>query len=125
MPANDVTKIIKASNIENIVPESVFAYVIPGRTQDKPPGNLVVYCTEPSKSSGDFGSDDMLNYDSYVQVQFFYPLSADYDLSNVEEPVRKLLLQNGWRYTTGGETNRDPKTGQLYSTYHFHKKIQI
>ncbi|AFU63096.1 tail protein [Lactobacillus phage ATCC 8014-B2] len=84
----------------------------------------MILVNDISRIPSKFGSDDIIADDGTVQVQFFYPLSIDGDVTALyEHPVRNMLRDNGWYQTIGGGIDREPNTSQLYSTYHFKKTI--
>lgn len=124
MISNDVKEIIRNSGIKGIDPKYVFSYGLPNSIQSKKLNKIVILVNDIARVPSGFGSDDVISDDGTVQVQFFYPVRADGDLTALyERPIRDLLRKNGWFQTIGGGIDRDPSTSQLYTTYHFKKTI--
>lgn len=124
MISNDVKQLIREANIDGIDSNYVFAYGLPDRVKASVQNKIVILVNDISRIPSKFGSDDIIADDGTVQVQFFYPLSIKGDVTALyEHPVRNMLRHNGWYQTIGGGVDREPKTSQLYSTYHFKKTI--
>ena len=124
MISNDVKEIIRNSGVDGIDPTYVFSYGLPNSIQSQKLDKIVILVNDISRIPSGFGSDDIISDDGTVQVQFFYPIRADGDLTTLyERPIRDLLRKNGWFQTLGGGIDRDPSTSQLYTTYHFKKTI--
>lgn len=124
MISNDVKEIIRNSGVDGIDPKYVFSYGLPHSIQSQNLNKIVILVNDIARIPSGFGSDDIISDDGTVQVQFFYPVKADGDLTALyERPIRNLLRKNGWFQTIGGGIDRDPSTSQLYSTYHFKKTI--
>lgn len=122
MIADEVTKIIKNGNIPYIDPTMVFSYSMPQDVQASVSNKICILTTEISNRPTKYASDIYTYKTGLLQVQIFYPLSVDYDVeTEVENPLLQLMESNHWYCVIGGETDRDPQTSQLFTTFHFQK----
>lgn len=95
----------------------VYAYSIPREILNNVDKNIVLVTDANSNISLE-GSNDFFGLDRMVEVQIFYALHPGVDPEQLEVQLYKAFVHAGWTMGQNRGHQRDPDTGQIYTTFY-------
>lgn len=95
----------------------VYAYSIPREVLNNVDKNIVLI-TDANSSIALEGSNDFYGLDRMIEVQVFYALHPGIDPESLEVQLYKAFVHAGWTIGQNRGHQRDPDTGQIYTTFY-------
>lgn len=115
-PLQQFASILRKAQLENI--DNIYMNNIPEEQMDNVDLTIALaqgVRVDPTR----FGSNDFFGVANEVELQIFYKKDLDFDTSQLELQIMKLLTHNDWKPVNIEDHALDPDTQQEYITMYF------
>ncbi|MCH5461503.1 DUF806 family protein [Lactobacillus sp. LC28-10] len=113
----EAEQLIDSQSYEGI--DRIFTGSIPEEAKPDANSTDILITESAGDMPEDYGNDDFVNLNRAVEVQIFYSVNTDFDISEFEIALMHLFSHNGWRVETSRPHTQDPDTNQVTKVFYF------